>query len=226
MRLVQQLAAVARGMVALGLPTEAVSATVRRVALDSMPEARRAVLTALATGEVLTTSGVARAADLHRHVARFQLEELAAVGVVEHDRTDDEDDEPSGAVHWSLTGDDGALIAAVINAHERGGGWHETWVSPTPPPRNRDEDEDEDKEPSHTSCHPSCSTCGGPNTSTRAALPPEPTPVLSPVHTPPPQETGETGGTGETGTPCPLHPNPKPGVCWTCDENAAERSAS
>jgi hypothetical protein len=60
MRLVQQLGALARGVLALGLPDEAISAIVRRVALDSMPEARRAVLRVLANGEVLNTSACAR----------------------------------------------------------------------------------------------------------------------------------------------------------------------
>lgn len=136
MRLVQQLAALARGLSALGMTEGDVCAIVRRVALDSMPEARRAVLAALAAGGRLTTAGAARAAELHRHVARHQLEELAAVGVVENDRADDEDDEPTGVVHWQLSGDDGALILDVFAAHERAAvGWHELCepIPPTPP---------------------------------------------------------------------------------------------
>lgn len=132
MRLVQQLGALARGMAALGLPTEAVCALARRVALDSMPEARRAVLSALSaaanTGEMLTTAGCARTARLDRKVARHQLEELAAIGVVQDDREQDEADDPAGVVHWSLTGEDGALIAAVFGEHRATGGWDETWV--------------------------------------------------------------------------------------------------
>jgi hypothetical protein len=119
MRLVQQLGALARGVLPLGLPQEAATYVARRVALDSMPEARRAVLAALATGEDLTTSGLARSADLDRKVARFNLEELAAIGVVEHDRADAEDEELIGAVHWQLRGEDGALIAAVFSEHKR-----------------------------------------------------------------------------------------------------------
>ncbi|USQ78295.1 hypothetical protein NF556_11585 [Ornithinimicrobium faecis] len=137
MRLVQQLGAVARGVLALGLPTEAAAAVARRVALDSMPESRRAVLEALATGEVLTTSGVGRAAALDRKVARFTLEDLAAIGVVAHDRAEDEDEDIQGTVHWSLTGEDGVLISDVFAAHSRYGGWDETWVytSTSPPER-------------------------------------------------------------------------------------------
>lgn len=140
MRLVQQLGALARGVLALGLPEEAAASIARRVALDSMPEARRAVLAALGTGELLTTSGVARAAGIHRHVARFQLEELAAIGVVEHDRQDDEGDELLGAVHWSLSGNDGALIADVFSEHKRNGGWHEMLVYTSTSPPEREEE--------------------------------------------------------------------------------------
>lgn len=141
MRLVQQLSGLARGLLSLGLPEEAAAATVRRVGLDSMPAARRAVLVALATGEPLTTAGVGRAGGLDRKVARMTLEELAAVGIVEHDRPDDEGEDLIGAVHWSLCGDDGALVAHVVNAHGREG-WDETWVSPTPPPQIREEEQE------------------------------------------------------------------------------------
>jgi hypothetical protein len=141
MRLVQQLSGLARGILALGLPEEAAAATVRRVGLDSMPAARRAVLVTLANGEVLTTAGLARGAGLDRKVARMTLEELAAVGIVEHDRPDEEYDDPTGAVHWRLLGDDGALVAHVVRDYRRGG-WDETWVSPTPPPQIRGEDEE------------------------------------------------------------------------------------
>jgi hypothetical protein len=43
MRLVQQIAAIARGLFGLGLGDDAVIALTRRVALDSIPAARRAV---------------------------------------------------------------------------------------------------------------------------------------------------------------------------------------
>lgn len=173
MRLVQQLGALARGVLALGLPVEAAEAITRRVALDSMPEARRAVLEALATGEVLTTSGVGRAAAVDRKVARFNLEELAAIGVVEHDRGDDEEDEITGAVHWTLAGDDGALIADVIGEHKRSGGWDEKWVlTPTSPPERGEEEESTGTAPTlrPTPEGPSCPSCGGPIEATRAAL--------------------------------------------------------
>ena len=129
MRLVQQLGAVARGVRALGLSEEAATAITRRVALDSMPASRRAVLRALATGEVLTTAGCARNAGLDRKVARMTLEELAAIGVVENDRDDDESDEQTGVVHWNLAGDDGVLVVEVFQAFVASGeGWDEKWV--------------------------------------------------------------------------------------------------
>ena len=105
-----------------------------------MPAARRAVLTALSTGEVLSTAGCARTAHLDRKVARMALEELAAIGVVENDRSDEEDD-IVGAVHWPLSGDDGAVVAAVFEAHrDSGWGWDETWVYTSTSPQEREED--------------------------------------------------------------------------------------
>jgi hypothetical protein len=134
MRLVQQLGGIARGVLALGLPATAASVIASRIALDSMPDARRAVLQVLAAGEVLSTSACARQAKLHRHVARMALEDLAAIRVVANNRQDEETDDHEGAVDWALTGDD-----AVFEAfHQSGGGWHETWVytSTSPPWRS------------------------------------------------------------------------------------------
>ena len=136
MRVVQQLDAIARGLFGLGLDAHAVTTLTRRVALDSMPAARHAVLAALATGEVLTTAGVARVAGVDRKVARFALEDLATVGVVCSDRSDDDEaEEPVGTVTWALDGDDGALIADVFAGHGLSGGWDEMWVPIPPPPQ-------------------------------------------------------------------------------------------
>ncbi|WP_141844650.1 hypothetical protein [Humibacillus xanthopallidus] len=171
MRLVQQLSMVARGVLALGMPDSAAVAIARRVALDSMPESRRAVLGALSSGELLSTSACARDAGLDRKVARHTLEDLAAIGIVTNDRVDDEDEEPTGTVNWYLAGDDGSLVADVVRAHVRFGGWDETWVyTSTSPQRERET-------PSDTKVIPTlrptpddglCSSCAGPVEELRA----------------------------------------------------------
>lgn len=130
MRLVQQLDSIARGVLALGLPADAATYVVRRIALDSMPESRRAVLETLAGRQTLSTSAIARIAAIDRKVARFNLEELTAIGVLTNDRIDDDQDEPTGVVNWELRGDDGQLIRDVFTAHANAGGWDETWVAP------------------------------------------------------------------------------------------------
>jgi hypothetical protein len=138
MRLVQQLGGIVRGVLALGLPAAAAGGIARRLALDSMPEARRAVLQVLATGEVLNTSACARQAGIDRKVARMTLEDLAAIGVVANDRQDEDTDDQEAVVNWSLLGEDGAIIAGVFKAfHQSRGGWDEMWVytSTSPPIR-------------------------------------------------------------------------------------------
>ena len=120
-RLIQQLHALARGLLALGQPEAAVAALCRRVALDSMPATRRAVLDVLANGEAdLSTAAVARFAGLHRHVARRTLEELEVIGIVVGHRAgaepgDGEDDRRPCV--WELAGEDGELVAGVIATH-------------------------------------------------------------------------------------------------------------
>lgn len=133
MRLVQQLAALASGVLALGLPESVALQVARRAALDSIPEARHRVLEVLAyqqhTGELLSTAALARAAGVNRRVARMALEELAAIGVVDEDRTEADDrEESSGAVWWSLT-PSGDLIGEVFRAHKGAeGGCYEMLV--------------------------------------------------------------------------------------------------
>jgi hypothetical protein len=141
MRLVQQLGGLVRGVLALGLPAAAAGGIARRLALDSMPEARRAVLQVLATGEVLNTSACARQAGIDRKVARITLEDLAAIGVVANDRQDEDTDDHEGVVNWSLLGEDGAIIAGVFKAfHQSRGGWDEMWVYTSTSPPIREEE--------------------------------------------------------------------------------------
>lgn len=52
----------------------------------------------------------------------------------------------------------------------------------------------------------------------------EAAPVPAPVRSTPPEQTGASGADGETGTPeagCSLHAEPRPDVCWTCENRAA-----
>jgi hypothetical protein len=130
-RIVRQLRGLARGALALGLDPGYVAQLVRRVALDSMPAARRQTLDVLADGEPLTTAAIARRGGMHRHVARRQLEEFEAIGLVRSDRAGAEpgEDEPDRrTATWKIAGEDGAVVAQVIDANRRGegAGWHET----------------------------------------------------------------------------------------------------
>jgi len=88
----------------------------RRIAFDSMPAARLAVLRALAAKDDQATVDIARSTGLHRHVAHRHCEDLAAVGVVDNLSGDDD------RAHWLLTGGEGDLIRKVINGGEA---WHE-----------------------------------------------------------------------------------------------------
>lgn len=145
-RLIRQLRGLARGMVALGVDAQRTELAVRRVAADSMPLARRKALEVLADGEPVTTSELARRADLHRHVARRQLEELELIGVakgVRHGLEPADDDVDRRPVHWQLDGADGVLIGHVLRrlSNMRSTlseiGWHETLSSTPHPPKYR-----------------------------------------------------------------------------------------
>lgn len=125
-RITQQLGTFARGLLALGLSTDQVTDICRRLALDSMPAPRRAVLAALveAGTEGATAGALARAAGLHHDVAVRTLEELAVIGIA-YDANAPDPDEPAlvgfsvEGVHgrrsrWLLTDDDAELIGTVF----------------------------------------------------------------------------------------------------------------
>lgn len=183
MRLVRQLHTLARGLLALGVEADDVAYLVRRVALDSMPAGRRAVLEVLADGEPLSTAGVARAARIDRQVARFRLEEFEAVGIVRGERAgvEPEDEETDRRrVTWALLGEEGEIAADVLAEHRRAlRRWCEKWVPTPQPPQVRGEERDSHGDTSHTShhltaqvgpqIHPEvhdaptrCTRCGGP----------------------------------------------------------------
>lgn len=138
-RVVRQLHGLARGLLALGLPENYATALVRRVALDSMPEDRRAVLAALAGGEVHSTSSLAKASGLDRKVARMRAEELEVIGVVRGNRSGDdlEEEYDKRPVTWRLEGDDGQVIADIFAAHAASAGWDEIMLTHTPPPQDQ-----------------------------------------------------------------------------------------
>jgi hypothetical protein len=118
-RIAGQLHRLARGLLALGLDEQDAAAICRRAALDSMPPARRAALSALAPGEPLTSARIARLAGCDRKVARFALEELQSVGVVTYRGADQDgdDDEPTRTPKpWHLAGEDAELIGHLLLA--------------------------------------------------------------------------------------------------------------
>jgi hypothetical protein len=119
-RLTNQLMTLARGLRALGLDEPSTLALCRRTAVDSMPAARRRVLDELAQGDRLAVTEVARRTGLHRHVARYTLEDLAAIGLTDSDDLDDTSDSAALAHYWWLAGDDAALIRQVMTAKRWG----------------------------------------------------------------------------------------------------------
>lgn len=147
-RVLRQLRGLARGLIALGVPEVDVIRLTRRAALDSMPLSRRQVLDVLADGELLTTSAVASAAGIHRHVARRQLEELEVIGVVSARRSGAEpgDEEPDRRTAlWQLGGEDAVLVAKVINDSKNveantSSWWHKNISTYTQPPQTEEKD--------------------------------------------------------------------------------------
>jgi len=117
-RLAGQLDNLARGLLALGLSEAEAGALCRKAALDSMPLARRACLAALAGGELLSQSEVARRAGCDRFVARMALEEFGAIGVATFEGADSDDVEKKPRGPWYLTGPYALLIQRVFTAAE------------------------------------------------------------------------------------------------------------
>lgn len=139
-RLSSQLAALARGLLALGLDESETITLSRRCALDSVPRARLGAMQTLARAEQATVGEVARQTGCHRHVARMALEELDAIGIARS--LVDEDDQADGQGFtprpWVLAGPDLDLIKRVLNtsadAARKGG-----TTPPTPPIRRQQE---------------------------------------------------------------------------------------
>jgi hypothetical protein len=123
MRVIRQLGTIARGLAALDCTTDLTTAVCRRIAVDSMPAARRSVLEVLSARACnATTAVVARAAGVDRSVARRALEDLEAVGVVVGHRQGPEPFDGSTdwrPCTWHLAGPDGDLIAKVFEAADQ-----------------------------------------------------------------------------------------------------------
>ena len=118
-RLVGQLQALARGLLALGHSTNYATELAVRAALDTIPRARLAVLRVLTSGTTYTVSEVASVARLNRKVARFALEDLREVGIarcpVEDDaEVDDVKDLGTTRRDWQLTTYLGGLAVDVL----------------------------------------------------------------------------------------------------------------
>jgi hypothetical protein len=118
-RVTGQIVALAKSLLALGVPRDEGLALAGKCALDTVPQARLAILRQLANGEPLTVSEVRRRTGLNRHVARRALEDMEVVELTtcpRHER--DEETEESGfpsSNPWQL-GAEGALVVRVLEA--------------------------------------------------------------------------------------------------------------
>lgn len=119
-RLTSQLALLGRSLLALGLSECEALDLCRRCALDSVPKARLGALQVLVERSQATIGEVARLVGCHRHVARFALEELQAIGVADCfiDEDDDSDDGAFTPKPWVLSGPDVALVRRVLTGAE------------------------------------------------------------------------------------------------------------
>jgi len=126
-------------------------------------------------------------------------------------------------VNWSLHGDDGALVADVVSAHARLGGWDETWVYTATTPQVRGEEE------VLTKVLPTLRPTPNPLVSRseheECVLPPtdisgtDSTPVRAPVD---PTSNAVIATSNNTivaiHNGCRLHRSePRPDVCFTCE---------
>ena len=84
-RLLEQLTQLRAGLIAVGVPDDETWRLLGKVALDSMTGARRRVLDTLTSGSrVRATPAVAGFVQLPETTAKRQLEDMTAIGVVEH----------------------------------------------------------------------------------------------------------------------------------------------
>ena len=118
-RVTGQIVALAKSLLALGVPRGQALALAGKCALDTVPQARLACLRQLAGGEAMTVSEVRRRTGLNRHVARRALEDMEVLELTTCPRHEkDEDTEESGfpsSNPWQL-GEERALVTRVLAA--------------------------------------------------------------------------------------------------------------
>jgi hypothetical protein len=124
-RMVTMLVALYRGLKALGLHNIDARRITMRCAIDSAPLTRRRVLDVLRDGEIMSTKAVAQKLCADFRVAKIALEDLELLGVVEGERVGkapkDEAEEQTDrrTREWKLAGDDGKLVARVLEGVSR-----------------------------------------------------------------------------------------------------------
>lgn len=118
-RVTGQIVALAKSLLALGVPRDEALALAGKCALDTVPQARLTILRLLANGEPLTVSEVRRRTGLNRHVARRALEDMEVLELTTCPRHEKEEEtEESGfpsSNPWQL-GAEGALVVRVLDA--------------------------------------------------------------------------------------------------------------
>ena len=169
-RVTGQIVALAKSLLALGVPRNEALALAGQCALDTVPQARLAILQQLAGGELLTVSEVRRRTGLHRHVARRALEDMEVVELTACRREEkDEETEETGFPlmnPWAL-GEEAELVVSVLRAQHASERASEKESSPlarnvgseTPTPQKRGGQEKEETTSeaahgggAHTSC--------------------------------------------------------------------------
>jgi hypothetical protein len=148
-RVTGQIVALAKALLALGVPRRQALALAGKCALDTVPQARLACLRQLAGGVPMTVSEVRRRTGLNRHVARRALEDMEVLDLTTCPRHEkDEDTEESGfpsSNPWHL-GEERALVTRVLAAQtatEQASDSEEPPLArsvgyPTPTPQERD----------------------------------------------------------------------------------------
>lgn len=154
-RITGQVVALAKSLLAIGVPRRQALVLAGRAALDTVPQARLACLYQLANGEPLTVSEIRRRTGLHRHVARRALEEMEVVELT-HCLLGDEEEQSEdsafpSAKPWAL-GDESDLVMRVLKAQVRAERENESEGQPmardvgskTPSPQKREEVDQEE----------------------------------------------------------------------------------